>query len=152
MADEYDWTRIQDEPCPECGFDPTTVLVGDLARAIQADGVAWSEWLEDAAADPDVDLRSRPDAGVWSPLEYACHVRDVLALFTLPWKQKIGLKTALYDADAHGVDLYFPAPALCTDNGAMVGAVAVTRLSQGVEPTPWDADIDPGMRLGSAPA
>jgi S-DNA-T family DNA segregation ATPase FtsK/SpoIIIE len=26
----------------------------------------------------DVALRTRPRPGVWSPLEYACHVRDVL--------------------------------------------------------------------------
>jgi hypothetical protein len=28
----------------------------------------------------DGDLRARPSALVWSPLEYACHVRDVLDL------------------------------------------------------------------------
>jgi N6-L-threonylcarbamoyladenine synthase len=55
-------------------------------------------------------------------------------------------------AAERGIELFLPSAVMCTDNGAMVGAVAVTRLSQGVEPTPWDADIDPGMRLGSAPA
>jgi uncharacterized damage-inducible protein DinB len=78
---EYDWTKVQQEPCPQCGFDPAKVQVSDLARAIQADGVAWSEWLTEAVDDPDVDLRSRPGSGVWSPLEYASHVRDVYALF-----------------------------------------------------------------------
>jgi len=82
MTEEYDWTKVQQEACPQCGFDPTTVLVSDLARALQADGVAWSEWLSAAVDDPDVDLRSRPGSGVWSPLEYASHVRDVYALFT----------------------------------------------------------------------
>jgi uncharacterized damage-inducible protein DinB len=81
MAEEYDWAKVQQEACPQCGFDPRTVLVADLARAIQAEGVAWSEWLTEAAADPDVDLRSRPGSGVWSPLEYASHVRDVYTLF-----------------------------------------------------------------------
>ena len=81
MTDEYDWSKVQQEACPQCGFDPGAVLVSDLARAVQADGVAWSEWLTEAADDPDVDLRSRPGSGVWSPLEYASHVRDVLALF-----------------------------------------------------------------------
>jgi hypothetical protein len=81
MADEYDWTKVQQEPCPECGFDPNKVLVSDLARAIQADGVTWSEWLIEAVDDPAIDLRSRPGSGVWSPLEYASHVRDVDALF-----------------------------------------------------------------------
>jgi len=81
VTEEYDWTRVQQEPCPQCGFDPASVLVSDLARSVQADGVAWSEWLAEAVEDPAVDLRSRPEGGVWSPLEYASHVRDVLALF-----------------------------------------------------------------------
>lgn len=36
------------------------------------------EW-EDVLARPDVRQRPRPDK--WSPLEYACHVRDVLRLY-----------------------------------------------------------------------
>ena len=27
------------------------------------------------------DARTRPEPGKWSPLEYACHVRDVLRLY-----------------------------------------------------------------------
>lgn len=81
MAEGWDWAKVQDEPCPQCGFDPTAVPVDELAKAVQADGVAWGEWLTEADADPEVKVRARPDTGVWSPLEYACHVRDVLALF-----------------------------------------------------------------------
>ena len=28
--------------------------------------------------DPNAEVRSRPEPATWSPLEYACHVRDVL--------------------------------------------------------------------------
>lgn len=50
-----------------------------------------------------------------------------------------------------GVELFLPSAVLCTDNGAMIAAVAASRLVTGVEPTPWDADIDPGMRLETPP-
>lgn len=51
------------------------------------------------------------------------------------------------EAVTRGVELYLPAPALCTDNGAMIGAAATYRFERG-EFAPWNADVDPGMRLG----
>ena len=42
---------------------------------ITANAAAWREVL----ARPDAAVRPRPD--VWSPLEYACHVRDVFRLY-----------------------------------------------------------------------
>lgn len=51
------------------------------------------------------------------------------------------------EADQRGVRLFIPSPMLCTDNGAMVGAVAVQRMADGAAPTPWSADIDAGLRL-----
>ena len=51
------------------------------------------------------------------------------------------------EAASRGVELYLPAPALCTDNGAMIGAAATYRFERG-EFAPWNADVDPGMRLG----
>src|SRR5690242_3110957 len=58
-------------PCAECGFSydtdpdvPTllTTWVAETATILQTGGV----------------LRTRRSPDVWSPLEYACHVRDVL--------------------------------------------------------------------------
>jgi len=51
------------------------------------------------------------------------------------------------EAASRGVELYLPAPALCTDNGAMIGAAATYRFERG-EYAPWNADVDPGLRLG----
>ena len=51
------------------------------------------------------------------------------------------------EAASRGVQLYLPTPALCTDNGAMIGAAATYRFERG-EYSPWNADVEPGLRLG----
>jgi N6-L-threonylcarbamoyladenine synthase len=51
------------------------------------------------------------------------------------------------EAADHGVELYLPAPHLCTDNGAMIAAAANFWMSSGRE-TPWRSDVDAGLRLG----
>jgi len=51
------------------------------------------------------------------------------------------------EAAERGVELYLPTPALCTDNGAMIGAVGAYQLAQG-EVDGWLLDIDAGLRLG----
>ena len=58
------------------------------------------------------------------------------------------LRTRMAEAaDTHGVELFLPSPALCTDNGAMIAAAANFWLGAGRE-TPWHSDVDPGLRLG----
>ena len=73
--DTKDWTWVLERPCPECGFDTRTVDRDDVPRLLRANAAAWPAVL----ARPDV--RDRPAPGVWSPLEYACHVRDVFRRF-----------------------------------------------------------------------
>ncbi|HUI47986.1 MAG TPA: DinB family protein [Acidimicrobiia bacterium] len=66
--------RAFDDACPECGFS-YSVGRGEIIAWLRSDVDAFSDKFTriDAAAS-----RTRPAAGVWSPLEYACHVRDVL--------------------------------------------------------------------------
>ena len=52
------------------------------------------------------------------------------------------------EADARGLALHLPTPELCTDNGAMIAAVAAANLGSGVT-SAWESDVDPGLRLGS---
>ncbi|MSW70100.1 MAG: DinB family protein [Actinobacteria bacterium] len=75
VPDTKDWTWVLERPCPECGFDPAAQSLDALPARIHDTAMAWSDVL----ARPDVDTRHTP--AVWSPLEYACHVRDVHMVF-----------------------------------------------------------------------
>jgi DinB superfamily len=75
IPDTKDWTWVLQRPCPECGLQPETVGRSDIAPALRQNAAEWVEVLR----RPDV--RERPHPDVWSPLEYACHVRDVFVVF-----------------------------------------------------------------------
>jgi len=76
VPDAKDWTWVLQRPCPECGFNTQSFPRQHVAALLLANAQAWRDVL---AGPSDVRLRSRPDA--WSPLEYACHVRDVCRLY-----------------------------------------------------------------------
>jgi hypothetical protein len=65
--------------CQECGFNyDTGDLQGTVTTLIRQSAES-SMALTKAAAGPDVNVvRLRPEPEVWSAIEYACHVRDVL--------------------------------------------------------------------------
>lgn len=88
IPDEKDWTWVLSEPCPECGFDPSTVTPATVPGTVLNMLPRWRAVLrrEDAAV--------RPNDHTWSPLEYACHVRDVFSLFD----QRLNLMLAEDDA------------------------------------------------------
>lgn len=73
--DTKDWTWVLDRSCEECGFEAAAHEVADLSGLLHDTAMTWSEVL----ARPDA--AERPAPAVWSPLEYACHVRDVHELF-----------------------------------------------------------------------
>ncbi|HXH78809.1 DinB family protein [Nocardioides sp.] len=75
VPDTKDWTWVLERPCAECGFDPQAYTLADLPQLMHDTAMVWSQVL----LRPDV--RERPAPAVWSPLEYACHVRDVHRLF-----------------------------------------------------------------------
>ncbi len=69
---------MQYESCPDCGFDPAAVDDAGLSRALTDATAAWGRTL--AGVDAGL-VRIRPEPGTWSAIEYACHVRDALAVF-----------------------------------------------------------------------
>jgi len=73
--DTKDWTFVLERACPECGFDSHTITGPEVPDALRDALDVWPEVLR----RPDV--RERPDPSTWSPLEYACHVRDVCRVF-----------------------------------------------------------------------
>ncbi|WP_328477303.1 DinB family protein [Actinoplanes sp. NBC_00393] len=61
------------EHCGECGF-----TYADVSREAVPDRLREAGLRFTAALGGRPDPRQRPAPEVWSPLEYACHVRDVL--------------------------------------------------------------------------
>src|SRR5262245_46190858 len=74
--DTKNWTWVLREACPECGFDARSVPRESVGQLLRDNAAAWPAAL---AATPDARTRPAPDK--WSPLEYACHVRDVFRLY-----------------------------------------------------------------------
>ena len=73
--DDKDWTWVLREVCPECGYDAAAIDITAVGAATRAMTPVWQAVL----ARPDAPVRRTP--GLWSDLEYGCHVRDVYRLF-----------------------------------------------------------------------
>ena len=73
--DGKDWTWTLERPCPECGFDAATIEPVAIPALVRDAASRWPDVL----ARPDATRRPAP--ATWSPLEYACHVRDVHRTF-----------------------------------------------------------------------
>jgi DinB superfamily len=78
VPDTKDWTWVLERPCPECGFDTTTVTRDAVPQLLRDNAAAWQVVL---GGRDTLELRTRPSEDRWSTLEYACHVRDVFRLF-----------------------------------------------------------------------
>jgi hypothetical protein len=74
--DTKDWTWTLTRRCEQCGLSAGEIAIDDIA--IRAE-LAAGEWVQILTASPAVNVR--PEPGVWSPLEYGAHVRDVCRLF-----------------------------------------------------------------------
>jgi hypothetical protein len=102
--DTADWTWVLTRPCPDCGFDAETI------RPAAVPGVLKEAGRRYAAVLAPQDVRARPGAGVWSPLEYTCHVRDVCAVMTGRLEQILAgggtgsVRFADWDQDAAAVE------------------------------------------------
>jgi hypothetical protein len=75
----WQWTRIQAEACPQCGDEPAALPVEELGPLVVERAAAWRAFLEEADEEY---VRRIPEPGVFSPLQYAAHVRDILRVYT----------------------------------------------------------------------
>jgi hypothetical protein len=62
--------------CDECGFDYDSLATGEIGSTIRSAAEQVAAEILRPIASPII--RTRPAPEVWSALEYACHVRDVL--------------------------------------------------------------------------
>lgn len=68
--------------CPDCGLDYGTLHPPIAINAIKSFPRRYAEALAPhPGEDTDALIRTRPAPDVWSPLEYAAHVADVMAPF-----------------------------------------------------------------------
>ena len=76
VPDTKDWTWVLQRRCGECGLDTRQVRPSDVAGMLRTNAAAWAAVLGSGST-----VRRRPAPAVWSPLEYACHVRGVFELY-----------------------------------------------------------------------
>jgi N6-L-threonylcarbamoyladenine synthase len=117
---------------------------------------------EGLAADPDVPLSSAAVAELAWGFQDA--VVDVLVTKTIRAAAAVGARSIVLgggvaansalrarlagEAEAGGVPLIVPRPALCTDNGAMIGAAGARRFGAG-ERSGLDLDARPSLPLAA---
>ncbi|HMG45133.1 MAG TPA: DinB family protein [Acidimicrobiales bacterium] len=81
MSDASDTTMpAVDGVCEECGFDYDGLTDAEVPERLRDLGRRYRTPLSRGLKGEDLDalVRAHPTPGVWSALEYACHVRDVL--------------------------------------------------------------------------
>lgn len=132
--DDKDWTWTIASRCPECGFDARVVGAAEVADQLRRLGQGWPTALADSAA------AERPRPGVWSPVEYACHVRDVSRLFTERTRLMLTETDPVFpdwdgDAAAQGYAASEPAT-VAAEVVAAIGAYAAAH--DGLADTDWE--------------
>ena len=141
--DTKDWTWVLREPCPECGFVAADLDRADLGRLLRDDAVGWATVMKQPG------VTDRPDDRTWSPLEYACHVRDVHRIFRervalmldqdeptfANWDQDVAAVDGRYDQQdpaVIGPELVTAAEAVAAAYDALTGAPEETWARTGI--------------------
>jgi SAM-dependent methyltransferase len=153
VPDTKDWTWVLNEPCPECGFVAADLDRAELGRLVRDDAVGWAAVLQQPGAT------ERPDETTWSPLEYACHVRDVHRIFGerldlmleqdeptfANWDQDetaIAERYDLQDPAVVGPELVAAAAAVAAKYDALVGAPEETWARRGFRSNGSEFTVD----------
>lgn len=141
VPEDKDWTWVLRERCPECGLVTADVDARAVGSLVRASLPRWQRVLDRA----DVAQRPRPDT--WSPLEYACHVRDVFT--TMRGRLELmlaedGARFANWDQDATAVEDDYAAQRPADVAGRLIDAGE--RLASAVDAVPDDAWTRTGLR------
>jgi hypothetical protein len=134
--DSKDWTWVLREQCPECGFSSWDFPREQLGSMLRSNVESWISIL----ARPDV--RERPDPSTWSPLEYACHVRDVYRKYDERLRLMLATDDPLYpnwDQDVTALEDRYDEqdPAVVAAELAAAGAEVAADFDRVID-TGWD--------------
>ena len=74
-SEKKDWSWVLERACPECRLDTRAIAREEIPARLRSNAADWQRALT------TVDRpAARPHPDIWSPVEYACHVRDLLVL------------------------------------------------------------------------
>jgi hypothetical protein len=147
VPDDKDWTWVLLRRCPECGFDASSVPPRSIAPLVRANAAVWVDVL----TRPPAELRRRPRPDRWAPLEYACHVRDVFALYDQRLALMLTEDDPLYpnwDQDeAADAEHYLQQDAATVSSQLVDAAAALAAAFESVSGPQWER---PGRRSDGA--
>ncbi len=139
--DDKDWTWTLRRTCPDCGLSAAEVAPEDIAETVRLATAPWSLVLRRDG------VRVRPAPTTWSPLEYACHVRDVCDLFAARLRLMLdedNPRFANWDQDLTAVEKAYGASDPDTVAAELAAAAADLAAGyEGVRADQWDR---PGLR------
>ena len=105
MIEGRDWVSVVAAgPCPDCGLDASMGRRAAIGTEVEIVAGRWTALLTSSGTDA---LRVRPVPTTWSALEYAAHVRDVLAVMserTVRMTREDDPELGWWDHDAAAVD------------------------------------------------
>jgi hypothetical protein len=138
VPDDKNWTWVIERACPECGFDAAAVQRSEMGTLLRDNAAAWERIL----AEPTDILRQRSSDDRWSPLEYACHVRDVFVLYQQRLELMLTQDNPTYpnwDQDETAVEQRYSEQeptVVCTD--LVAAAAELAAAFEGVSGDQWD--------------
>ena len=136
-AEDKDWTWVLERACPDCGFDAASCPPASVPGLARSNAATWAELAAAGALVP-----VRPDEDTWSPLEYACHVRDVYALAQVRLRLMLDQDRptfANWDQDATAVeDRYDRQDPARVAEQVLEQAAGLARLLERVEGDDWE--------------
>ena len=129
--------------CPECGLDYETMPAEEAIAAIRDFGRRYrAPMTRLLPGEDDTVLRTRPEPDTWSPLEYACHVRDVFGFYEVWIRQTLaGDRPELRgpsNEEAAISSMYSEADVMAAADGVETRAQALAATLERVPDDGWD--------------